>query len=336
MWWRRSERDNSPWHDGERAVQRRAAVDAERSEAIGRRALRDFMLGQHREFFAQLPFLVVGCVDGAGSPWASIVSGPPWFVSSPDPKSLRIGALPHAGDPLADALAIGARVGLLGIELSTRRRNRMNGRVIARDASSFTVAVEQSFGNCPKYIQTRDGSALRADAPVHAEPFCSLDAEVRALIRSSDTLLVASAAPDAGDGHGAVGGVDVSHRGGRPGFVGILAAGGAETLVIPDYRGNRYFNTLGNLAVNPRAGLTFIDFARGDVLQPTGTTEIVWDGAAVRAFAGAERLWRVTVTAGRWLRGAFPLRLQFCALSPASLERGTWGEAEEAARYWGG
>ncbi len=134
MWWEHEKQDGSPWHEGERAVQARAGVDAERSEAIGRRALRDFMPDQHREFFAQLPFLVAGSVDGAGQPWASIVSGPPWFVSSPDPKTLRIGALPDAGDPLAEALTVGAKVGLLGIELSTRRRNRQNGRVVARSA----------------------------------------------------------------------------------------------------------------------------------------------------------------------------------------------------------
>ena len=77
---------------------------------------------------------------------------------------------------------------------------------------------------------------------------------------------------------------------------------------MPDYSGNRYFNTLGNLAVNPKAGLLFVDFANGDVLQITGRTEIVWDGVDVAALPGAERFWRFFPSHGQWLRGAMPLR----------------------------
>ena len=60
--------------------------------------------------------------------------------------------------------------------------------------------------------------------------------------------------------------------------------------------------------VDPRAGLLFVDFDTGDLLQLTGTTEIVWGGPAVRVLAGAERLWRFLPTTGNWLRRAFPLR----------------------------
>jgi hypothetical protein len=119
----------------------------------------------------------------------------------------------------------------------------------------------------------------------------------------------------------------VSHRGGRPGFIGLAGDG---ALVIPDYMGNRFFNTLGNLVVNPRAGLLFLDFARGDLLQITGRTEIVWDGPQVQAFKGAERLWRVLPAHGRWLRGALPLRFEFGDLSPNNLVTGTWADAQAA------
>ncbi len=77
---------------------------------------------------------------------------------------------------------------------------------------------------------------------------------------------------------------------------------------MPDYRGNRFFNTLGNLAINPRAGLLFINFARGDLLQLAGETRIVWDGPEVAAAAGSERIWRLAPSHGRWLRVALPLR----------------------------
>lgn len=45
---------------------------------------------------------------------------------------------------------------------------------------------------------------------------------------------------------------------------------------MPDFRGNRYMNTLGNLLAEPRAALLFIDFDRGDVLHLQGKTQILW------------------------------------------------------------
>src|SRR5258707_11227705 len=121
----------SPWHEGERAVQACVGVPEERIETIGRRAIRSFMPDQHRAFFAQLPFLIIGSVDRAGWPWASVLSGPPGFAISPDPHRLHIAARAVEGDLLAEALKPGASLGLLGIELSTKRRNRMNGRILA-------------------------------------------------------------------------------------------------------------------------------------------------------------------------------------------------------------
>jgi predicted pyridoxine 5'-phosphate oxidase superfamily flavin-nucleotide-binding protein len=314
-----AKRDESPWHEGERIVQRAVGV-RDQIDPVGYRNIRSFMPDQHREFFARLPFLVVGSVDKGGRPWASILSGPPGFALSPDPQRLRIDSQPAEGDPLNETLGVGAAIGLLGIDLSTRRRNRMNGRIVELDRGGFTVAVEQSFGNCPQYIQRRDQDGLFTVAPARGAPFSALDEAARELIRRADTCFVASAA-SRDQQRGAV---DVSHRGGRPGFLGIAGDG---AIVVPDYRGNRYFNTLGNLMVNPRAGLLLIDFDNGDLLQLSGTTEIVWDGPELRAFAGAERLWRLIPTGGNRLRGGFPLRMRFRDFSPASLATGTWAEA---------
>jgi predicted pyridoxine 5'-phosphate oxidase superfamily flavin-nucleotide-binding protein len=177
----------SPWHDGERAMQARAGV-AERMARVSGRAIRDFMPDQHRDFFAQLPFIVVGSVDRDGWVWASLLAGRPGFATSPDPRSLTIAALPVSGDPLACALMLRAKLGLLGIELPTRRRNRLNGSVVALDGASFTVAVEQSFGNCPQYIQARDYASVAATpARVRVETFNALDA-ARVLSSAGRTL----------------------------------------------------------------------------------------------------------------------------------------------------
>ena len=317
-----------PWHEGERDIQARVGA-RERMDKIGPRNIRRFMPDQHRTFFAQLPFLVVGSVDHTGAPWASLLPGPPGFATSPDPTMLHVASRPVAGDPLDEAIEPGASLGLLGIELPTRRRNRMNGRITSLDASGFTVAVEQSFGNCAQYIQRREYVWTTPPGRVpQTEPFQTPDDEARALIQNADTVFVASATSrdSTGTPSGAQG-VDVSHRGGRPGFIGLDAEG---ALVIPDYSGNRFFNTLGNLLVNPRAGLLFLDFERSDLLQITGSTEIVWEGPLVQAFKGAERLWRVHPAHGRWLRGALPLRFEFGDQSPNHAATGTWAEAQQA------
>jgi uncharacterized protein len=299
--------DASPFHAGEITMQERAGVRAQ-VDAIGRRVIRDHMPDAHRELFGRLPSLVVGSVDALGLPWASMLAGRPGFVSTPDARTMRVGALPRPDDPLAAQLAPGAPLGLLGIEPATRRRNRMNGSVIALDAAGFDVSVEQSFGNCPQYIQARTPEWVDDAGTAVARVFeLALPAPAIDLVLCADTLFVATAARRAR--LGGASGVDVSHRGGRPGFVHhALDPDGRSVLTLPDFRGNNLFNTLGNIVAHPYAGLLFFDPVRGDVVQLTGSAEVIWDGAALASFAGAQRLLQIVVEQGRWAAGALPLR----------------------------
>jgi len=181
--------DDSPFHEGEREAQRRAGVEAHGG------GIRDWMPDQHRAFFAGLPFVVTGTASGEGWPTATMLTGSPGFVSSSDARTLRIAALPDPADPAAPGFVTGAPVALLGIDLGNRRRNRANGRVAAVDAGGFTVGVEQSFGNCPQYIQAREvGRPDSGRAPSRTETLGGLDAEARALIGAADTFFVASSA----------------------------------------------------------------------------------------------------------------------------------------------
>lgn len=300
--------DQPTFHEGERAVQARAG-SLERMSELGPRVVRDHMPDQHRELFHQLPTLLVGGLDAMGQPWATVLAGAPGFVHTPDAHHMRIGALPGADDPLADALRLGAPLGLLGLQPHTRRRNRMNGRVVALHADGFTVRVDQSFGNCPQYIQAREPeSVARAPGPAEIHGAC-LTGAARALLDRADTLFIASAAPHAGEPGAATSqGVDVSHRGGLPGFVRIADDGDTSVLTVPDHRGNFFFNTLGNLAARPQAGLLCVDPTTGDVLQIAADAAIVWDPAEVAAVPGAERLLRLRVGSHRWRPGALPLR----------------------------
>ncbi|RYZ05138.1 MAG: flavin-nucleotide-binding protein [Myxococcales bacterium] len=284
---------DSPFHPGEQAAQEHVGM-RERMDQVGRRIVRDFMPDQHREFFEDLPFLVVGSARPEGTLWASLLFGEPGFVSSPTERGLLIRAAPLPGDPLGENLRVGAPLGLLGIELPTRRRNRANGRVSSRSSDSFEVQVEQSFGNCNQYIQARAGIFRRPAAPTHEA--AALSAAALSLLSRTDTTFIAtsSQAPQRGFSEG----VDVSHRGGRPGFVRTVTEASTTRLTMPDFSGNFMFNTFGNLEVNPRAGLLALDFDSGALLSLTGTASVQWEGPEVDAFEGAERLLRFEVSEG--------------------------------------
>ncbi|MCE0916641.1 pyridoxamine 5'-phosphate oxidase family protein [Pseudomonas sp. NMI760_13] len=309
----------SPWHAGEKQLQEHVGV-AERMEAFGQKVIRDYMPDQHRTFYQQLPFMVAGAVDAAGKPWATLLEGPEGFVSSPDPRQLLIGTDLSSDDPATPGLVAGGAIGLLGIELHTRRRNRLNGLIRRASAGQLEVVVEQSFGNCPQYIQLREYT--RVDEPPQGRRnSTALDAATRAIIESADTFFVASYVDqDAGQRS-----VDVSHRGGRPGFVRVEG----NRLTIPDYAGNLHFNTLGNLLVNPVAGLLFVDFTTGDVLQVSGRTEVILDSPLISAFEGAERIWTLDIEQVVLRLAAVSLRWAFQEYAPTSLMTGTWREAEQ-------
>src|SRR5476649_180302 len=148
-------RTTSPFHAGEQKIQSLAGV-RDRIELRGRAVILDYMPEQHRAFFPALTFMAVGLADQNGHPWATTLSGPPGFMSSAEENLLAIKAWLDPGDPLFSCLRDGAPVGGLGIELSTRRRNRINGRIEnCVIGEGFSIRVQQSFGNCPKYIQAR-------------------------------------------------------------------------------------------------------------------------------------------------------------------------------------
>ncbi len=300
-----------PFHEGEREAQVRAGV-ADIALAHGSRGIRDAMPDQHRAFFAMLPFMVFGGVDAGGQPWATLRAKTAGFVSTPDSRTLRIdgGALP--GDPLEGSWVPGARIGGLGIQPHTRRRNRVNGVIEALEGDVVTLAVEQSFGNCPKYINGRE-PALVGNVPANAavERAGSLSQEDRALIARADVFFIASA--NLAAAAQAARGVDVSHRGGMPGFVRI---DNARTLTAPDFTGNNFFNTIGNLLSEPRAGLLFVDFARGDLLYLAVRAEVIWDGPEIAQFPLAQRLVRFHLHEVRRARGALPLRWSAVEYAP--------------------
>ena len=304
----------SPFHRGEKEIQSRLGIE-DRMEGLGRRMIRDHMPEEHRAFFSGLPLLIVGTIDPVGRPWASALAGEPGFVRAADSRTLRVAGRPIYGDPLSESLVDGADIGALGLEFQSRRRNRVNGKVGRRNPDGFQIRVAQSFGICPKYIQARrpapggEIESMGRKKPVHRGD--ALTKDQAAIVARADTLFIVSQfSEDAADWtHG----VDVSHRGGKPGFVLVAH----ETLLLlPDYSGNCMFNTLGNIAINPKCGLLFIDFDTGDTLQLTGEAEILWEPAHTRRFPGAKRVLAFGVEEALQIERALPFTWEFQGYSP--------------------
>ncbi|WHO79109.1 pyridoxamine 5'-phosphate oxidase family protein [Rhizobium leguminosarum] len=293
----------SPWHEGELAIQRSVGV-VERMDGPGRNFVRKAMPEQHRAFFPMLPFVVLGAVDAKGDVWATVRAERPGFMASPEPEILEVGLPRDPADPADAGMEDGDAIAMLGIQLETRRRNRLNGVIRRTDAKGFDVRVGQSFGNCPQYIQPRSAAFIRdPDMPTATQPLHSgqLDDRALGIVEGADTFFVASYVDrDNGERQ-----VDVSHRGGNAGFVRV---GADSVLTIPDFAGNRFFNTLGNILVNSKAGLIFVDFETGDMLQMTGNAEVLLDSPDIATFQGAERLWRFTPEEIVLRPDALPLR----------------------------
>ncbi len=304
--------DASPFHRGEQQVQERLGVRD--IEDWARQVVRPFLPAQHRAFHSALPFLAAAARDRQGRPWVTLLEGPAGFVTSPDDRHLAIDAEPVAGDALEGALGEGSEIGILGIELATRRRNRVNGRIVAKGDDGLRFRVDQSFGNCPQYIRERAWRRDETDRPGAPRRGSRLTRAQIEWIGAADTFFIASGYRGEGDSPSF--GMDASHRGGERGFVEVLDA---HRLRFPDYAGNNHFNTIGNLLLDPRAGFLFVDFASGGLLQLSGKASVDWDSEAVAHIPGARRLVTLEIDEVVELPRAVSLRWQLDADSVRSL-----------------
>ncbi|MGH9556073.1 MAG: pyridoxamine 5'-phosphate oxidase family protein [Terriglobales bacterium] len=288
---------SAKFHAGELAVQERTGVRTEAAR-IGK-SLKSVIPPVAAEFLRERRFIVLGSLDADGRVWTSLLTGAPGFLTAPDEHTLRIAAQPAPGDPLSENLHRNPQAGTLTMDLAHRRRMRLNGdATITPDG--IEIQAREVMALCPKYIQARAPEADAGGASDSSLPQRSqrLTESQQRRLAAADTFFLASFHSE--------GGVDVSHRGGNPGFVRVLHP---TTLAWPDYRGNNMFQTLGNLELNPNAGLLLIDFATGATLQLTGKCKVIWDADRVAQSPGAQRvmefhveevLERTSATGLRW------------------------------------
>jgi len=159
---------------------------------------------------------------------------------------------------------------------------RVNGTANLDARGRIVVQAVEVYSNCPKYIvrRARKLGDLPAAGASQSECATKLDVSQRKFLAAADTFFIASSPRSRG--------ADVSHRGGSPGFLSATADG--RHVTWPDYRGNRMFNTLGNLELDPHAGLLVVDWLRGDVLQIAGRARIDYSPHRAAAIPRAERV----------------------------------------------
>ncbi len=278
-------------HAGEVAVQRRTGVRlAEHGSARVRAGIPEVAA----RFLESQRMVVIGAEDREGRVWAAPLTGRPGFVTPAGDRTILVDAVP--GAPLAGLFDDEHDIGMLAIEPWSRRRMRVNGRA-RRDGGRLNVRTEQVYSNCPKYLQKRTITEDLEPGERTSWSGNRLSEAQREWIRAADTFFVATHAPGLGS--------DVSHRGGNPGFVEVVDD---RRLVWPDYAGNLMYMTLGNLELNPAAGLLFLDWTTGDALHLTGRARVDWDP---REVPGARRLVEFDVEHVLEAGGASPLRWAF-------------------------
>jgi predicted pyridoxine 5'-phosphate oxidase superfamily flavin-nucleotide-binding protein len=294
----------SSFHEGEFHVQERACVRA-LADKVGR-SIHDSIPPSAASFALEQRLAVVATVDSQGWVWASPVVGEPGFLSTENEHTLRVKLPAAADDILLENLRRNHTIGLLVLDPRTRRRMRINGTAEMSSDGHLRVRVSQVYANCPQYIQARVFDSVATEQSVQRTTTAAvLSSAQQEVIRRADTFFLAT--------HHSQSGADASHRGGFPGFVEVMDE---QTLVWPDYRGNNLFQSLGNIQVQPRAGLLFLDFEQGDTLQLTGSATIVWNIESLSRFPGAQRLVEYKIDRVRESRAALPQRWRLTEYSP--------------------
>ncbi|KXI27877.1 pyridoxamine 5'-phosphate oxidase family protein [Paraglaciecola hydrolytica] len=304
------------WHQGELAIQRLAGTKQAMAE-IGPKYIREFMPQQHRDFFQSLSMIFIGYNDYCKQTRASVLFGEPGFIHSPTENELVINTQYSMGDFMRESLNLGERIGLLGIEFESKRRNRLNAIIMDINQKTIQLKVLQSYGNCPKYIQSKTLKANRDYGDFSINTHLQLNHTDRQLISKADTFFIASSFDDGQQLNSR--GVDISHRGGSAGFVSITPQG---QLLVDDYVGNGFFNTLGNLYKNPLASLLFCDWLSGHALHIRVTSQILWHEDAQQHIAVTSDKNPKTTKAKRTL-----------CFTPISVERLTNGLAQLQIAY---
>ncbi|KAI9726728.1 MAG: hypothetical protein M1828_000584 [Chrysothrix sp. TS-e1954] len=311
------------WHSGEAEIQRRLHVpdiDNPTTPGLNTRTATNLQMAA---------LLAVGTLDDEKKPWTSLWGGESQFARPLGQSLVGIRTrIDKTYDPVIRALfgndppenemsqqSKGRMVSALTVNLDMRKRAKLYGRVVAgvvkkeededtaeqsQAEAQLVVKVEQSLGNCPKYINCKSVEA----ASVHSkliDDSAKLSSSARDLISKSDYFYLSSSNAEED--------MDTNHRGGPQGFVRThVTDDGVHQIIWPEYSGNRYYQTLGNLMTTPKAGLVFADFASGEALYVTGNTELLVGQDAAAVLSRSNVAVRLSVTRALHVSHSLPFR----------------------------
>lgn len=313
-----------PWHEGELAMAKAMHVPSMDNPTFPDLSPQ---LANHAQI---APLIAIGTLDKQGRPWTTLWGGEKGISQPVAQGILGIRSqVVRQYDPVVEELVgkegdgtvvraegLGRMVSGLTIDLETRKRTKFYGRMIAGALSmredeatdsqqhiaevQLVLKIEQSLGNCPKYLNKKhielaeSSPELVSDSPHLPQP--ALD-----LLSKADLFFLSSANNDQD--------MDTNHRGGPAGFVRVVSNDSTgAVLCYPEYSGNRLYQTLGNLKVNPVVGICVPDFFTGDMLYLTGTTEILIGTDAAKVLPRSNLAVKITITAARFVATALHFR----------------------------
>ena len=272
--------------------------------------------------------LAVGTVDDEGRPWTTLLGGEQGFARSLGQSIVGVKALADAShDPVLRTLLAQPRVSTpgeyetarefsaLGIHLASRDRVKLQGRLLggsrvgnesslntSQDEATevqMALAIEGSLGNCPKYLNKKD-IVLAVPLPVPLPATLPLPQPALDLLAKADTIFITSHHPS----H-----MSTNHRGGPPGFIRVECNDSQSViLAYPEYSGNRLYQTLGNLILDPRAGIVVPDFDTGNVLYISGTSKIIFGKDASRLLPRSNLAVQIRVEAAKFVHKGLGFR----------------------------
>ncbi|KAF4464603.1 oxidoreductase FAD-binding [Fusarium albosuccineum] len=281
----------------------------------------------------QSSLVALGTLDNQGRPWTTVWGGERGFARPVAEGVLAFNsAVDTRHDPVFKALwdgvdddgvqqgAInrpnhgeGKTMAGLSIDLETRDRVKLAGKMIAGatveegKAVQMAMAVTESLGNCPKYLNKKD-IVLSEMKPELVSETLQLPQEALDLIASADMLFLSST-----NGHT----MDTNHRGGSPGFIRVIKNehDGLE-LIYPEFSGNRLYQTLGNFKINPLVGIAIPDFNNANVVYLTGTASVLLGEEASSILARSRLAVKISVTSAKFVKSGLPFRGSLGEYSP--------------------
>ncbi|KAJ3810132.1 hypothetical protein F5876DRAFT_77088 [Lentinula aff. lateritia] len=253
------------WHIGELSIRQKMKFSEDPSLDGMYTWISEELDPGHAQFHSECHFLPATTVDSDGRPWSSILA-----PGEGRPGNSFIRYIGGSRLRLESVFTSRRGGGIRSQDLFHEHERSGDNRVV------LEVTINETIGNCPKYINLRHLSPHPNTHPkvmterLHLQKDDRLPAELIDFILASDTVFLGTTyvalEKDAALFPSHLG---MNQRGGRKGFIRVSLRD-QRTLVLPDFSGNRILTSLGNIEASSLASFTFVDFESGAILYLTG------------------------------------------------------------------